>query len=178
MFAGRARPGEAVIKVVLRVAAAVAMVTTIGIVFALIVPAIGFFREVPIFDFLLGDRWAPRFADASFGVVPLVTATLWTTAIALLVSVPLGLGAALLLSEYATPGLRKTLKPILEILAGVPTVVYGFFALQFVQSTVFREWLRLDTGAFSVLAAGLVMGIMIIPTVASISEDAMSAVPM
>ena len=118
------------------------------------------------------------FADASFGVIPLVTATIWTTAIALLVAVPLGLGAALLLSEYAKPSLRKTLKPILEILAGVPTVVYGLFALQFIQATVFRDWLQLDTGAFSVLAAGLVMGIMIIPTVASISEDAMSAVPM
>ena len=178
LFAGRARPGEAVIRLVLRLAAAVAVVTTIGIVIALLVPAIGFFREVPIFDFLFGDRWAPRFADASFGVVPLVTATIWTTAIALIVAVPLGLGAAILLSEYARPGLRKVLKPILELLAGVPTVVYGLFALQFIQATVFREWLQLDTGAFSVLAAGLVMGIMIIPTVASISEDAMSAVPM
>ncbi|GAA1788462.1 phosphate ABC transporter permease subunit PstC [Agromyces lapidis] len=177
-LAGRARPGEAVIKLVLRLAAAVAVLTTIGIVIALLVPAIGFFREVQVFDFLFGDRWAPRFADASFGVIPLVTATLWTTAIALLVAVPLGLGAAIFLSEYARPRVRNTLKPILELLAGIPTVVYGLFALQFIQTTVFREWLRLDTGAFSVLAAGLVMGVMIIPTVASISEDAMSAVPM
>lgn len=177
-FKGRPRPGEAVIKVVLGSAAAVTIITTAGILLALTIPAIGFFREVPVFDFLFGTRWAPRFAEPSFGVIPLISATLWTTVIALLVAVPLGLGAAFLLSEYAKPGLRKVLKPILEILAGVPTVVYGLFALQFVQTTVFREWLQLDTGAFSVLAAGLVMGVMIIPTIASISEDAMSAVPM
>ncbi|MCH1883233.1 phosphate ABC transporter permease subunit PstC [Agrococcus sp. ARC_14] len=174
---GRRRPGEALAKLALRIAAAVTVVTTLGIVVALLVPSLGFFAEVPLGDFLFGDRWAPRFADASFGVLPLVTATLWTTVIALAVAVPLGLGAAILLSEYAGPRLRKVLKPLLEILAGVPTVVYGFFALQFVQSTVLREWLQLPTGAFSVLAAGLVMGVMIIPTIASISEDAMSAVP-
>lgn len=175
---GRRRPGEALAKLALRVAAGITVVTTLGIVVALLVPSLGFFAEVPLTDFLFGDRWAPRFADASFGVLPLVTATLWTTVIALAVAVPLGLGAAILLSEYASARLRKVLKPLLEILAGVPTVVYGFFALQFVQATVLREWLQLPTGAFSVLAAGLVMGIMIIPTVASISEDAMSAVPM
>ena len=106
-----------------------------------------------------------------------MTATLWTTAIALITAVPLGLGAAILLSEYARPRLRAVLKPILEILAGVPTVVYGLFALAFVQNTVLRDWLHLPTGSFSVLAAGLVMGVMIVPTVASLSEDAMSAVP-
>ncbi|WP_425845659.1 phosphate ABC transporter permease subunit PstC [Agrococcus sp. TSP3-2-1] len=174
---GRARPVEALIRFVLRVAAAITVVTTIGIVVALLVPSLGFFAEVPLTDFLFGDRWAPRFAEASFGVLPLVTATAWTTVIALLVAVPFGLGAAILLSEYASASLRRILKPLLEILAGVPTVVYGFFALQFVQSTVFRDWLQLPTGAFSVLAAGLVMGVMIIPTIASISEDAMSAVP-
>jgi phosphate transport system permease protein len=153
------------------------IVTTVGIVVALIVPAIGFFQEVPVWDFLFGTRWAPRFANASFGVLPLVTATLWTTAIALLVAVPLGLGAAVYLAEYAPTRVRKVLKPVLELLAGVPTVVYGLFALTFIQTIVLREWLNVDTGAFSVLAAGLVMGIMIVPTVASISEDAMTAVP-
>jgi phosphate ABC transporter permease protein PstC len=177
-FRGRRRPGEAVIKAILASAAGLAVLITIGILIALIVPAIEFFAEVPVTEFLFGTRWAPRFADASFGVVPLITATIWTTVIGLLVAVPLGLGAAILLSEYANPKLRKTLKPILEILAGVPTVVYGFFALQFVQTTVLRDWLDLPTGAFSVLAAGLVMGVMIIPTIASISEDSMSAVPM
>lgn len=176
-FAGRPRPGEAAIKLVLRLAAGVTILTTIGILIALLVPAIEFFTEVPVWEFLFGTRWAPQFADASFGVLPLVTATAWTTGIALLVAVPFGLGAAIMLAEYASPRVRKTLKPILEILAGIPTVVYGFFALQFVQATVLRDWLQLDTGAFSVLAAGLVMGVMIIPTIASISEDAMSAVP-
>jgi phosphate transport system permease protein len=171
------RPGEAVAKIVLRVAAWMTIAITIGIVLALIIPAVQFFAQVPVTDFLFGTRWAPRFADASFGVIPLVTATFWTTAIALITAVPLGLGAAILLSEYARPKLRSILKPILEILAGIPTVVYGLFALTFVQNTVLRDWLNLETGSFSVLAAGLVMGVMIVPTVASLSEDAMSAVP-
>ena len=150
---------------------------TVGILIALIIPTLEFFAEVPITEFLFGTRWAPRFADASCGVIPLITATFWTTAIALITAVPLGLGSAVLLSEYAHPRLRRVLKPILEILAGVPTVVYGLFALAFVQGTVLRDWLHLPTGSFSVLAAGLVMGVMIVPTVASLSEDAMSAVP-
>ena len=171
------RPGEAVAKIMLRLAAWLTIAITVGIVVALVVPSLEFFAQVPITDFLFGTRWAPRFADASFGVIPLVTATAWTTAIALTVAVPLGLGSAVLLSEYAHPRLRSVLKPILEILAGVPTVVYGLFALTFVQATVLRDWLNLPTGSFSVLAAGLVMGVMIVPTVASLSEDAMSAVP-
>jgi phosphate ABC transporter permease protein PstC len=158
-------------------AAVVSIATTIGIVIALLVPALEFFRDIPVWDFLTGTRWAPRFADPSFGVLPLITATLWTTGVALIVAVPCGLGAAVYLSEYAKPRVRQTLKPILEILAGVPTVVLGYFALQFVHLTVFREWLQLPVGAQSVLAAGVVMGVMIIPTVASIAEDAMSAVP-
>jgi phosphate ABC transporter permease protein PstC len=171
------RPGEAVIRVILAVAAGITVVITVGIVVALIVPSVGFFREVSVIEFLFGTRWAPRFANASFGVIPLITATVWTTVIALITAVPLGLGAAVFLSEYAPARLRAILKPVLEILAGVPTVVYGLFALQFVQGTLFRDILHLPTGSFSVLAAGLVMGIMIIPTVASLSEDAMSAVP-
>lgn len=177
-FTGRARPVEAVIRVVLRIAASVTVVTALGILIALVVPAWGFFREVPVLEFLFGTRWAPRFADASFGVLPLVTATLWTTVIALVVAVPLGLGAAVYLAEYARPRVRRVLKPILEILAGIPTVVYGLFALQFVQTVVLRDVLALQTGAFSVLAAGLVMGVMIVPTIASISEDSLSAVPL
>ncbi|HEV7956549.1 MAG: phosphate transporter permease subunit PstC [Microbacteriaceae bacterium] len=176
-FVGRPRHGETAIKLVLRLAAALTVVTTAGILLALAIPSIAFFAEIPLTEFLAGTRWAPRFADASFGVIPLLTATAWTTGIALLIAVPLGLGAAVLLSEYVRPRVRKLLKPLLEVLAGVPTVVYGFFALQFVQATVLREWLQLDTAAFSVLAAGLVMGVMIVPTVASIAEDAMSAVP-
>lgn len=174
---GRPRYGEAAIRLALRLAAVVTIVTTVGILIALLIPSLEFFAEVPVWDFLFGTRWAPRFADATFGVIPLVTATMWTTAIALCVAVPFGLGAAIMLAEYASPRARGVLKPILEVLAGIPTVVYGFFALQFVQSVVLRDWLQLPTGAFSVLAAGLVMGVMIIPTIASISEDAMSAVP-
>jgi phosphate ABC transporter permease protein PstC len=176
-FAGTPRYGEFVIRLMLRVAAIATALITIGILVALVVPSIGFFSHVPVVEFLFGTRWAPRFADASFGVLPLVTATAWTTLIALAVAIPLGLGAAIFLAEYADRRVRAILKPVLEILAGVPTVVYGFFALQFVQATVLREWLQLSTGAFSVLAAGLVMGVMIVPTIASISEDAMSAVP-
>ena len=177
LSASASRPLETVVQVILRVAAGITIAITLGIVVALIIPSIGFFREVSLVEFLFGTRWAPRFADDSFGVIPLITATLWTTAIALVTAVPLGLGAAVFLSEYAKPRLRKVLKPILEILAGVPTVVYGLFALEFVQTKVFREFLHLPTGSFSVLAAGLVMGVMIVPTVASLSEDAMSAVP-
>lgn len=171
------RPIDVTIRLVFRLAAIATIVITAGILLALLIPSLEFFAEVPVWEFLFGTRWAPRFADASFGVIPLVTATAWTTAIALLVAVPFGLGAAVLLSEYAHHRVRKTLKPILELLAGIPTVVYGYFAVQFIQATVLREWLQLDTGSFSVLAAGFVMGIMIVPTIASISEDAMSAVP-
>lgn len=173
----RPRYGETVVMTLLRVAAGLSVLITIGIVIALVVPSIGFFREVPVTEFLFGTRWAPRFADASFGVLPLVTATLWTSVIALLVAVPLGLASAIYLAEYAPRRVRAFLKPILEVLAGVPTVIYGLFALSFIQATVLKEWLGLETGAFSVLAAGLVMGVMIIPTIASISEDAMTAVP-
>lgn len=177
-FTSRPRPGEKVIKRLLAFAAGLTVAITVGILIALIVPAVEFFVNIPIWDFLFETRWTPMFADPSYGVLPLVSATLWTTVLALIVAIPFGLGAALLMSEYAHPKLRAVLKPVLEVLAGVPTVVYGLFALQFIQLVVFKEWLQLDTGAFSVLAAGLVMGIMIIPTIASISEDAMSAVPM
>ena len=173
----RSRPAAQVILWSLRLAAWVSIAITVGILIALAIPAVEFFRQVSISDFLFGTRWAPRFANPTFGVLPLVTATLWTTLIALLTAVPIGLGAAIYLSEYAPWKVRQVLKPILEILAGVPTVVYGLFALTFIQQVVFKQWLNLPTGAFSVLAAGLVMGIMIVPTIASVSEDAMSAVP-
>jgi phosphate ABC transporter permease protein PstC len=130
-----------------------------------------------VLEFLTGRRWAPRFADADFGVLPLLTGTMWTTLIGLLIAVPFGLGAAVYLSEYAGERTRKVLKPVLEVLAGIPSVVYGYFALYFVAPTILKDILGLQVGTFSVLAAGLVLGIMIIPTVASLSEDAMSAVP-
>lgn len=171
------RYGEKVVFALFRTSAWLTVLVTAGILLSFAIPSVEFFSQVGVAEFLFGDRWAPRFADASFGVLPLVSATAWTTAIALSVAIPFGLAAAIFLSEYAHPKLRRILKPVLEVLAGIPTVVYGYFALTFVQTTVFREWLNLDTDAFSVLAAGLVMGVMIIPTIASISEDAMNAVP-
>lgn len=178
LLRGRPRPVDATVRLLFRLASIFTIVVTIGIVIALLVPAIEFFAQVPVWEFLFGTRWAPRFADPSFGVLPLVTATIWTTAIALVFAVPLGLGAAVYLAEYAHPRARKILKPVLEVLAGIPTVVYGYFALTFVQAVVIRDWLQLPTGSFSVLAAGFVMGVMIIPTIASISEDALTAVPL
>jgi phosphate ABC transporter permease protein PstC len=171
------RYGERVVMVFLGAAAGLSVVVTVGIVLALLFPAIEFFREISIIDFLTGTRWAPRFSNPSFGVLPLITGTFWTTLIALLLAVPLGLGAAIYLSEYAPGRVRAFLKPVLEILAGVPSVVYGYFALTFVAPLVLNDILGIGVGTFSVLAAGLVLGVMIIPTVASLSEDAMSAVP-
>jgi len=161
-----------------KAAAAITIATTIGIVVSLLIPALRFFGEVTPGEFATGTRWAPDFANATYGVLPLVTATAWTTLIGLAVAVPLGLGAAVYLSEYARREVRVVLKPILEILAGIPTVVYGLFALTFIQQVVLKDWMGFRTGSTSVLAAGLVMGIMIVPTIASISEDAMSAVPL
>jgi phosphate transport system permease protein len=159
-------------------AALLSVLVTVGIVLSLLLPAISFFREVSISEFLFGTRWTPRFSgQESYGVLPLLTGTAWTTLIALLIAIPFGLGAATYLSEYAPTRVRKILKPVLEVLAGIPSVVYGFFALTFVAPVILNDLLGLDIGTFSVLSAGLVLGIMIIPTVASLSEDAMSAVP-
>ena len=165
----RSRPGERVITLVLQIAAYVSIAITFGIVLALIQPVIEFFREVPFGDFFA--------FEGTFAVMPLVTATLMVTVIALLLAVPLGLGAALYLSEYASRRARKILKPTVELLAGVPSVVYGFFALTFVTPTLLQDILNLDVGFTNALAAGLVLGVMIIPTVASLAEDAFSAVP-
>ena len=171
------RYGERVAMAALGGAALLSVLVTVGIIVSLLFPALDFFREVRVAEFLTGTRWAPRFADADFGVLPLVTGTAWTTAIGLAIAVPFGLGAAVYLSEYAHQRVRKVLKPVLEVLAGVPSVVYGYFALTFVAPVVLGDLLGIEVGTFSVLSAGIVLGIMIIPTVASLSEDAMSAVP-
>lgn len=171
------RWGERIALTGLAGSAALSVAITVGIFLALLLPSLEFFREIRLRDFLTGTRWAPTFADASFGVVPLVTGTLWTTAIGLAIAVPVGLAAATYLSEYAGERTRKVLKPVLEVLAGIPSVVYGYFALFFVAPVLLRGIFGIELGTFSVLAAGLVLGIMIVPTVASISEDAMSAVP-
>lgn len=172
------RYGERATMIVIAAAAGFSVLVTIGIVLALLFPALEFFRQVSIVEFLTGTRWTPRFAgQESYGVLPLVSGTLWTTFIGLLIAVPFGLGAAVYLSEYAHPRVRKVLKPVLEVLAGIPSVVYGYFALTFVAPVLLNDLLGLGVGSFSVLSAGLVLGVMIIPTVASLSEDAMSAVP-
>jgi phosphate transport system permease protein len=173
--ASRRRWGEDVVKVVLALCALVSVATTVGIVVALFEPAIEFFGEISIADFLTGTDWSPLFEPASFGVLPLVAGTLLVTACACLVCVPFGLGAAIYLSEYAQRRTRRILKPMLEILAGIPTVVYGYFALTFVTPRL--QEIGLPVGVFSAVSAGLVMGVMLLPTVASISEDSMAAVP-
>ncbi|MEO8330661.1 MAG: PstC family ABC transporter permease, partial [Candidatus Nanopelagicales bacterium] len=175
----RPRYGEKIIYFMLFAAALVSVATTIGIVISLFIPSAQFFSVVSVREFLTGTDWSPTFADAHFGVLPLVVGTLLTTLIASVVALPLGLGSAVYLSEYASLRLRRFLKPALEVLAGIPTVIYGFFALTLV--TPFLRWVIPGGGdipaIFNTLSAGLVMGVMIIPTVASLSEDAMSAVP-
>jgi phosphate transport system permease protein len=159
-------------------AALVSVATTIGILVSLTKPALDFFADVPITEFLGSTRWAPNdTGNPSFGVWPLVSATFLITLIALLVAVPLGLGAAMYLSEYASRRTRRRLKPIVELLAGVPSVVYGFFALTFVTPQLLQDLLHLDVNFTNALSAGLVLGVMIIPTIASLAEDSMSAVP-
>ena len=173
--AARRRWGEDVVKILLALCAFVSVATTVGIVVALFVPAIEFFGDVSIVDFLTGTEWAPLFEPSFFGVLPLVAGTFLVVVCASLVCIPFGLGASIYLSEYARARTRKFLKPALEVLAGIPTVVYGYFALTLVSPLL--QDLGLPVGLFSALSAGLVMGVMLLPTVASVSEDAMSAVP-
>ncbi len=167
--------GDTVIHGLLLVAAAVGVLTTVGILVSLATETIAFFQQVSFAQFFLDTRWTPLFSSQRFGIWALISATVLTSAIALAIAVPLGLTSAVYLSEFAAPRTRDTLKPMLEILAGVPTVVYGFFALTFV-TPLFQGFIpALQT--FNSLSAGLIMGIMIVPLVASLSEDAMSSVP-
>jgi len=169
---------EAVIRAALFLAALVSVATTGAIAVSLLRPTIEFFSEIPVGEFFSGTTWAPLFVPAQFGVWPLITGTFLVMAIAVLVAVPCGLGAAFYLSEYARPRVRAVVKPVLEVLAGIPTVVFGFFALYFVNPQIVQKfWPFGNVGTFSGLAAGLVVGIMILPTMASLAEDAMSAVP-
>jgi phosphate transport system permease protein len=172
----RPRYGEKIIKALLVLAALISVLTTTGIVLSLLEETITFFGDVPLGDFL-GTEWSPLFEPPSFGVLPLVSGTLITSAIAMVVATPLGLGAATYLSEYARPRVRKTLKPILELLAGVPTIVFGYFALTFFTPEILQALFGNRIQIYNALAAGVIIGFLIIPTVASISEDAMSAVP-
>ena len=172
----RRRPGETLVIGLLGGCAFVCVATTIGIVVTLGVETIEFLSQVSIREFLFGTQWSPTFADAHFGVVPLLAATLMITGIALIVAIPAGLATAIYLAEYAPARVRSVLKPTLEMLAGIPTVVFGYFALTFLTPTVLQPLLP-GTGVFNVLAAGIVVGVMIVPLIASISEDAMRAVP-
>lgn len=149
---------------------------TVGIVAVLAYEALGFFREVPIIDFLTGTEWTPLFADKKFGILPLVAGTLLITGIALSVALPLGLTVAIYLSEYAPHKVKEVAKPILELLAAVPTVVYGYFALLFL-TPILQKFFP-EMSGFNALSPGIIMGVMIIPYISSVSEDAMKAVPM
>lgn len=173
----RRRWSEDVIKALLVLAALISILTTTGIVLSLARETIVFFGEVGIGDFLFGSEWSPVIKPQSFGVLPLVSGTLLITAVCLLVAIPLGLGSAIYLSEYAHKRVRKIVKPILETLAGVPTIVFGYFALTFFTPNFLQDFLSMDVSVFNALSAGLIMGFMVMPTIASVAEDAMSAVP-
>lgn len=176
--ARRRRTSERIVKGILMAASTISVATTVLIIVSLIGPTLTFFEDVSLSEFLTGDTWAPLFTPAQFGVRAIVQGTLVVTLIALLVAVPLGLGTAFYLSEYARPRVRRIVKPTLEVLAGIPTVVFGFFALNWVNPELVQRFYPFgEVGTFSALAAGLVMGIMILPIVASLAEDAMSAVP-
>jgi len=167
---------EWAIEKILLLAALVSIAITAGIVGLLLYESLVFFQSVSIVDFFTDTQWTPLFADAHYGILPLVAGTLVTTAIALLVALPLGTVTAVYLSEYASPRVGEVMKPFLELLSAVPTVVYGYFALLFVTPMLQKIFPGLP--GFNMLSAGLVIGIMIVPYISSMSEDAMRAVPM
>jgi phosphate transport system permease protein len=171
--------GESVIKGLLLLAALISILTTTGIVVALVRETVDFFSQVPVGDYLFGTEWEPLAGgdQQSFGVVPLIYDTLYLTAIGLLVAVPFGLGAAIYLSEYASARVRRLLKPSIEVLAGIPTIVFGYFALTFVTPEVIEGLLKIDVGTFNALSAGVVLGVLVLPTVATVADDALTAVP-
>ena len=167
---------ERVIEFILMLAALSAVLTTFSIVAVLVIESLAFFEHVSVIDFLTDTQWTPLFEDAHYGIMPLVAGTLTTSAIALCVAIPLGTIGAIYLSEFASHKVREIVKPILELLVGVPTVVFGYFALLFV--TPLLQKIYPDLPGFNMLAPGIVMGIMIIPYISSVAEDAMRAVPM
>lgn len=172
----RRRNKERLIEAGLLAAACSSVAVTFAIIFILFKESFLFFAEVPLFDFLTDTQWTPLFDDAHFGILTLISGTVTTTVVALAVAVPMGLTIAIYLSEFASPKLREIVKPILELLGAVPTVVFGYFALIVV--TPLLQKIYPDLPGFNMLSAGLVMGIMIVPYISSVSEDAMRAVPM
>lgn len=171
--------GEKLIRVVLTLAALLTILVTVGIIASLVGETLAFFGDdaVTVKAFFTGSEWSPLFSDPQFGIRPLVQGTLIISLIGLVVAVPLGLGTAIYLSEFARPRVRQVIKPTLELLAGVPTVVFGYFALTFFTPKVLGDLAGLDVSVFNGLAGGIIVGIMIVPTIASIAEDAMTAVP-
>jgi len=167
---------ERIIEFLLFVAASVSVATTIGIVVILVKESFVFFQQVSLWDFLTDTQWTPLFSDAHYGILPLLSGTLVSSMVALMVAIPLGTIIAIYLSEFAPFSVREVAKPFLEMLGGIPTIVYGYFALLFVTPLLQKIFPGLP--GFNLLSAGLVMGIMIIPYVSSVSEDAMRAVPM
>jgi phosphate transport system permease protein len=168
---------ERAIKALLAAAAFLSVLTTTGIVFELLREAIRFFGTVPVGDFFLGRKWTPLAGgeSQSFGVLPLIWSTLYLTFIGLLVAIPVGLGVGIYLAEYAAPRVRRIFKPVVELLAGIPTIVFGFFAL--VYFTPLLQDIGVNVQIFNGLSAGVILGILVVPTIASISEDALSSVP-
>lgn len=175
-LAKKRRFSEAIVRYILRFCGAVSILTTVGIIYVLLSQTILFFQEVPIRDFLFDTQWTPLFTEKHFGIWPLVSGTVLVSTIALLFAIPFGIMAAVYLSEYASARVRRVLKPAVEILAGVPTVVYGYFAL--VTVTPLLQKVIPGLGGFNALSPGLVMGVMILPTIASVSEDALRSVSM
>ena len=169
------RWGERLIALLLFGCGLISVLTTVGIVVVLVTESAGFFREVPIAEFLTGTRWSPMYSEQHFGILPLLNGTLLIAAGSMLIALPVGLTSAIYLSEYASPRVRGVIKPVLEVLAGIPTVVYGYFALTFVTPLI--RMVFPGTGIFNAASGAIVVGIMIIPMVASLSEDALSAVP-
>lgn len=166
---------EKIIPLLLFLLASTSILITVGIIFTLLMETIEFFKRVPVWDFFTGTALNPLSKNAKFGVLPLLTGTILSSLIAMLVATPIGLMSAIYLSEYASIPVKKVLKPLLELLAGVPTIVYGFFAFTFV-TPLLRELIP-SLGPTNILSPGIVMGVMIIPMIASMSEDAMNAVP-
>ena len=172
----RQKMREAPILAFLFLCAVVTVATTVGIVIVLLVEALQFFREVSVFEFVTGTEWTPLFSIKKYGVLPLLGATALISFVALSIAVPVGLMTAIYLSEYAPEKLRSAVKPVLEVLAGIPTVVFGFFAISFINPAIIRPIFEIET-IFTALGAAMAMGVMLIPMVASLSEDAMRAVP-
>ncbi|MDD2808698.1 phosphate ABC transporter permease subunit PstC [Rhodoferax sp.] len=167
---------DQLVELILLFAASVSVFTTLGIMYVLISESVVFFQHVPFKDFLFDSQWTPLFDDAHFGISVLLAGTLSSSLVALVIAIPLGTVIAIYLSEFAEHRIREVLKPVLELLSGVPTIIYGYFALLFITPLIQKIYPDLPT--FNILSAGLVMGIMIIPYVSSLSEDAMRAVPM